>query len=247
MDSFRRRGVCFLLGILGALGCLSQPLVVHSQTAAAEACPEKFQILPKGLKPLINTVAFVSEAILRSPKNQLTSAASPDLDEQKQSHDGQHDFDWQLGTWKIHMHRLQHPLTGSTTWTDLDGTVTVRKIWDGRANLAEIVADGPSGHLEFLSLRLYDPAAQQWSLNFANTKGGTLGVPLYGEFKDGRGEFYDQETYNGRMIMVRFVFSRLSSDSTRDEQSFSADGGKTWQVNWVNTQTRVKDEPDKEQ
>ena len=129
MNSLRRRGICFLLGTLGALGCLLQPLVVPSQTAAAEECPEKFQILPKGLKPLINTVAFVSEAILRSPKNQLTPAASPDLDEQKQLHDGQHDFDWQLGTWKIHMHRLQHPLTGSTS---LDGA---RRHRDGAEDL----------------------------------------------------------------------------------------------------------------
>lgn len=159
--------------------------------------------------------------------------------------DGQHDFDWQLGTWKIHMSRLQHPLTGSTTWTELDGTVVVRKVWNGRANLAEIVADGPSGHLEFLSMRLYDSASHQWSLNFANTKGGTLGVPLIGEFKNGRGEFYDQEPFNGRTILVRFVFEVLTADSTRDEQAFSADGGKTWEVNWINTQTCVKDEPDK--
>jgi hypothetical protein len=143
------------------------------------------------------------------------------------------------------MSRLQHPLTGSSTWTELDGTVAVRKVWDGRANLAEIVADGPSGHLHFLSMRLYDPASHQWSLNFANTNSGTLGVPLIGEFNHGRGEFYDQEPFNGRTILVRFVFETLTADSTRDEQAFSVDGGKTWEVNWVNTQTRVKDEPDK--
>jgi hypothetical protein len=175
----------------------------------------------------------------------FSHAAVPAAAEQKQLPDGQHDFDWQLGTWKIHMSRLQHPLTGSTTWTELDGTVVVRKVWDGRANLAEIVAEGPSGHLEFLSMRLYDPASHQWSLNFANTTGGTLGVPLIGEFKNGRGEFYDQEPFNGRTILVRFVFETLTADSTRDEQAFSADGGKTWEVNWINTQTRVKDEPDK--
>jgi hypothetical protein len=174
----------------------------------------------------------------------FSQAAAPAA-EPKQLPDGQHDFDWQLGTWKIHMSRLQHPLTGSTTWTELDGTVVVRKVWDGRANLAEIVADGPSGHLEFLSMRLYDPASHQWSLNFANTKGGTLGVPLIGEFKNARGEFYDQEPFDGRTILVRFVFEVLTADSTRDEQAFSTDGGKTWEVNWINTQTRVKDEPDK--
>jgi hypothetical protein len=156
--------------------------------------------------------------------------------------DGQHDFDWQLGTWKIHMHRLQHPLTGSTQWTDSDGTVVVRKIWDGRGNLAEIVSDGPSGHLEFLSLRLYNPEAHQWSLNFASSNSGTLGVPIIGEFKNGRGEFYDQEPLNGRMILVRFVFVADSPNSMRDEQSFSDDGGNTWEVNWINTATRTPEE-----
>ncbi len=143
------------------------------------------------------------------------------------------------------MSRLRHPLTGSKDWTELDGTVVVRKMWDGRANLAEIVTDGPSGRLEFLSLRLYNPTAHQWSLNFASSKGGTLGVPMIGEFKNGRGEFYDQEEFNGRMILVRFVFEVVTADSTRDEQAFSDDGGKTWEVNWVNTQRRVKDESDK--
>ncbi len=152
---------------------------------------------------------------------------------------GQHDFDWQIGTWKIHMQRLQHPLTGSTKWTELDGTVVVGKVWDGRANLAEIVTDGPSGHLEFLSLRLYNPQAHQWSLNFANSNSGTFGVPMIGEFKNGRGEFYDQETFNGRTILVRFTFSSDSPNSTRDEQAFSDDGGKTWEVNWINTSTRI--------
>jgi hypothetical protein len=156
--------------------------------------------------------------------------------------DGQHDFDWQLGTWKVHMSRLQHPLTGSTSWAELDGTVVVRKVWDGRANLAEIEANGRASHLEFLSLRLYNPQSHQWTLNFSSSNGGTLSVPMIGEFKNGRGEFYDQESFNGRTILVRFVFSAISSNSTRDEQAFSDDGGKTWEVNWINIHTRVNDE-----
>jgi hypothetical protein len=156
-------------------------------------------------------------------------------------HDGSHDFDWQIGSWKVHMRRLVHPLTGSSTWTELDGTVTVKKVWDGRSNLAEIVANGSSGHLELLSLRLYNPNSRQWTLNFASSSRGTLSVPMYGEFKNGRGEFYDQEMFNGRAILVRFVFSDITENSGRDEQAFSEDGGKTWEVNWVNTHTRVKD------
>ena len=177
---------------------------------------------------LLGALGFLFQSVPAFPQT-----AAPAPTEAKQLHDGQHDFDWQLGTWKIHMSRLQHPLTGSTTWTDLDGTVAVRKVWDGRANLAEIVADGLSGQLEFLSMRLYDPASSQWSLNFASSNGGTLSMPMIGEFKNGRGEFYDQESFNGSTLLVRFVFSDISATSGRDEQAFSDDGGKSWEVNWI--------------
>ena len=156
--------------------------------------------------------------------------------------DGQHDFDFDVGTWKTHVRRLIHPLTGSTTWTEYEGTTVVRKVWDGRANLAELEAEGPSGHLEVLSLRLYDPQAHQWSLNTANSKAGTISVPTVGEFKNGRGEFFDTEPINGRSILVRNVWSDITPNSCRFEQSFSDDGGKTWEVNWIAVDTRVKDD-----
>lgn len=154
--------------------------------------------------------------------------------------DGQNDFDFDIGIWNTHLKRLMHPLSGSTTWVELDGKTVVRKIWDGRANLAELETDAASGHLQVISLRLYDPTARQWSLNTANVKVGTLGVPTIGEFKNGRGEFYDQETFNGKTILVRNVWSDISADSCRFEQAFSEDGGKTWEVNWIAVDTRVK-------
>jgi hypothetical protein len=153
---------------------------------------------------------------------------------------GQHDFDFDVGVWKTHLKRLPHPLSGSSNWVELDGTTVVRKIWDGRANLAELEADTPAGHLSVLSLRLYDPQARQWSLNTSNAKAGTLGVPTVGEFRNGRGEFFDQESFNGRMILVRNVWSDITADTCRFEQSFSEDGGKTWEVNWIAVDTRVK-------
>ena len=158
--------------------------------------------------------------------------------------DGQHDFDFEIGTWKRHLRRLVHPLTGSTTWVEYEGTSVVRKVWNGRANLVELVADGPGGHFEGLNLRLYNPESHQWSLNFAGSSGGALSQPTIGEFKNGRGEFFDQETLNGRAILVRFVMSDTTPDSCRFEQAFSEDGGKTWEVNWIATDTRLKDESD---
>jgi hypothetical protein len=153
--------------------------------------------------------------------------------------DGQHDFDWEIGTWKTQLRRLQQPLSGSTTWIEYEGMTVVRKVWDGRANLVELKADGPAGHFEGLSLRLYNPQARQWSLNFANLKSGTLTTPSIGEFKDGRGEFYNQDTYNERAILVRFVITKVTADQYRFEQSFSDDGGKTWELNWVAVDTRI--------
>jgi hypothetical protein len=158
--------------------------------------------------------------------------------------DGQHDFDFEIGTWKTHLRRLLHPLTGSNTWVEYEGTTVVRKVWNGRADLLELVADGPAGHFEGLNLRLYNPQSRQWSLNFANASGGTMSTPTIGEFKNSRGEFYDQETLGSRSILVRFVISDITPNSCRFEQAFSDDGGKTWEVNWVATDTRVRNEPE---
>jgi hypothetical protein len=114
-------------------------------------------------------------------------------------------------------------------------------------NMVELEVDGPTGHVEALNLRLYNPQSHQWSLNFANSRSGTMGVPTVGEFKNGRGEFYDQETINGWMLLVRNIWSDIAPDSCHFEQAFSDDGGKTWEVNWIATDTRVRDEADKAQ
>jgi hypothetical protein len=170
----------------------------------------------------------------------LTPTAPPGPRVVAPSTDGQHDFDFNIGTWRTHIRRLIHPLTNSTTWTEYTGTHTVNKVWDGRANLGELEVDGPTGHLEVLSLRLYNPQSNQWSLNFATSGTGTLGVPSIGQFKDGRGEFYDQEVYNGRAILVRSVWSDITPTTCHLEQAFSEDGGKSWEVNWVAADTLVR-------
>jgi BNR/Asp-box repeat len=151
----------------------------------------------------------------------------------------QHDFDFNFGRWKTHVSRLQHPLTGAATWVEYDGIAVVRQVWNGRANLLELEVDGPAGHIEGVGLRLYNPRSHQWSLNWANSADGTITKPMIGEFKNGGGEFFDQESFNGRAIFARNGFSAITPDSSRFEQAFSADGGKTWETNWVMTFTRT--------
>jgi hypothetical protein len=152
---------------------------------------------------------------------------------------GQRDFDFEIGKWKTQLKRRLRPLTGSNEWVEYQGTTVVRKVLDGKANLVELDVTGPSGRIEGMSLRLYNPEARQWSLNFANAASGTLTPPVIGEFKNGRGEFYGADTLGARAILVRFVIFDITPDSAKFEQAFSSDGGKTWEVNWVATDTRT--------
>ena len=168
----------------------------------------------------------------------LSSAKNIDSDSTRR--DGSHDFDFNIGRWHTHIRRLVNPLAGTPGWIELNGTVVVKPVWNGKAQIEEIEADGPEGHWEGLTLFLYNPQAHQWSQNFSGSSDGTMATPTIVEFKNGRGEFYDQETYHGRAILVRGVWSDITPDSHRFEQSFSDDGGKTWEPNFVATLTRDK-------
>ena len=153
--------------------------------------------------------------------------------------DGQHDFDFEAGHWRIHLKRLVHPLTGSKTWVEFDGTSVTRMLWNGRAQIEEFETTAATDHIEGLTLRTYNPQSHQWRLYWANSNDGLLVVPQIGEFKDGVGEFYAQDIFNRKSILIRFIWSKTNSDTPHFEQSFSADGGKTWEVNWITDQTRV--------
>lgn len=164
---------------------------------------------------------------------------------QPQQRDGQHDFDPLIGRWKYHLKRRLHPLTGSNTWVESEGTGACFKIWNGRAQLDTIEVDGATGHIEGLTLRTYDPQSHQWRLYWANSKTGIMDPPQIGEFRNGRGEFYAQDTINGKSVLIRYLWTAMTTASPHFEQSFSDDGGKTWEVNWITDQTRVGDESDK--
>jgi hypothetical protein len=165
--------------------------------------------------------------------------AQSNVEQTADPHDGQHGFDFEIGTWKIHLKRLLNPLTGSHQWVEFDGTSYTQKVWGGRANIEQFETTGSAGHIEGLTLRLYNPESRQWSLYWGTSKTGSLVIPTIGEFKNGQGEFYDQEAYKGRTILVRFIWSRITDNSAHFEQSFSDDGGKTWEVNWITDQTRI--------
>lgn len=157
---------------------------------------------------------------------------------QKTERDASHDFDFEIGDWNTHVKRLQHPLSGSTTWVEYTGTTNVRGVLGKRANLAELVIEGPSGKIEGAALRLYHPDTRQWSIHYFSVGDGSLTAPLSGEFRDGRGVFSGQDTFGGRAVLVRFIIIKETADRYRFEQSFSDDGGEHWELNWVATDNR---------
>lgn len=167
-------------------------------------------------------------------------AASKSMTPASALRDGQHDFDFNIGQFKTHIKRLIDPFESGSNSIELDGTVTVRKVWNGRAQLEEIEADGPKGHWEGLSLFLYNPQAHQWSQSFVNSKVGTMSSSNVGEFKDGRGVLVGQDTVNDRTILVKAVWSDVKADSHQYEEWYSDDGGATWVLSFRAHLSRVK-------
>jgi hypothetical protein len=176
---------------------------------------------------------------LESHGQQTTGITAKETADSASIRDGQHDFDFNFGTWRTHIQRLQNPLSGSTNWIKMEGTVTVRKVWGGNGQVEEIEADGPDGHWTGLTLFLYNPVSRQWSQTFASKSDGILQPPIIGEFNKGRGELYGMDSMNGRSILVRGEWTIFSAIAHKFEQAFSTDGGKTWETNFIGTLERV--------
>jgi len=159
------------------------------------------------------------------------------------SADGSHDFDFLIGDWKAHLHRMIDRKTGVTTsdprtgtWVEYDGVCNDKKLLDTNANFEDFDVRASGTHLRFRgqALRMYNPASHQWGIYGLDLDHGELDLPpVVGQFTGKRGEFFDSELRNGRMVQVRYVWSDLTPKSARMEQSFSPDGGKSWAVNWI--------------
>ena len=175
---------------------------------------------------------FVISPVQVVPTSAQTSANPANLPQR----DGSHDFDFLIGNWKAHVRRLPDRLNNSNAWVEYDGISKTKKILDSDANFEEfeVTSTDKKLHIKAQTLRLYNPTSHQWSIYLLDVNNGTLSLPpMVGQFQGNRGELFDQEDYKGRAILVRYVWLNISPTSSRMEQSFSPDGGKTWEVNWI--------------
>ena len=176
-------------------------------------------------------LAFLTIALLNAAMVSTTLLAGT-----APQHDGGHDFDFIIGDWKAHVRRLPERLVGSNQWIEYDGISNHKKLLDSNSNFEEFevwTAD-KSQHLKAQTLRLYDPESRQWRIYLVDVNKGTLGLPpVVGQFKGKVGEFYDQEEWKGRAVIVRYQWTDISPRAAKMEQAFSTDGGTSWEVNWI--------------
>ena len=159
------------------------------------------------------------------------------------THDGAHDFDFLIGDWKAHVKRLPDRLVGSTKWVEYDGRSNHHKVLGTNANLEDFEVDDPKDHLHIKAqtLRVYNPASHQWSIYGLDLDAGSVGLPAtIGSFENGVGRFYDYEDWKGRWVLVRYEWSHKGPNDALMQQAFSADGGKSWEVNWICELSRDK-------
>jgi hypothetical protein len=173
--------------------------------------------------------------------------------EEAHRQDGRADFDFEIGHWRVHHRRLKQRLQGATDWEEFEGVSVARKVLGGLGMLDEITNQLPAGPAYGMTLRLFDPQTQQWTIYFAgNLHGVLLGIlqgvftpPLIGGFTAGRGVFYGQEFYGqgptgGEHVFTRYLWLDITANSYRWEQAFSADGGGTWETNWIQEHTKLQ-------
>jgi hypothetical protein len=151
--------------------------------------------------------------------------------------DGGRDFDFWMGSWKVHNRRLKERLEGSTTWEEFEATSTARMLLGGVGN-EDVYRSEFAGGFTGMSFRFYDRATGKWSIYWADSRRGVLDPAVVGSFQGDVGTFEGDDQFEGRPIRVRYIWSRTSTPTPRWEQAFSEDGGKTWETNWIMDMTR---------
>ena len=153
---------------------------------------------------------------------------------------GVSDFDFFIGSWRVVHRRLKERLVNNSEWVEFEGTSTAQKILGGFGNIDDNTLALPDGAYRAASLRAFDPDKKQWSIWWLDSRNpGHLDPPVVGRFENGVGTFYAEDTFNGKPIRVRFLWTQVTSSVPHWEQAFSADAGATWETNWTMDFTKV--------
>ncbi|MGC1598900.1 MAG: hypothetical protein WA757_01505 [Candidatus Acidiferrales bacterium] len=155
---------------------------------------------------------------------------------------GVHDFDFLVGQWRVHHRTLKERLANSHEWIEFDGTLVNQPLMGGYSNVDDTVFEKPGAPFRGVALRSFDSKTQQWSIWWLDSRTplGPVDPPMRGGFRDGVGTFYADETFNGKPVRTRFLWTKITPTSCHWEQAYSPDDGKTWETNWVQDIVRVR-------
>ncbi|RLP96052.1 hypothetical protein [Micromonospora sp. CV4] len=148
------------------------------------------------------------------------------------------DFDFFVGTWNVVNRRLRKRLVGSDEWEEFPGLSVAHGFFGGGGHFDEITF--PTRGSAGATVRIFDPARQEWSIYWMSSDRGELEQPpMVGRFVDGVGRFYADDQHEGRPVRCRFIWSEITATTARWEQAFSTDGERTWETNWIMTFTKA--------
>jgi len=164
----------------------------------------------------------------------------PPLPERSRETPGLDSFDSHMGAWRARHRRMKERLADNTEWIEFDGSCVMQPLVGGAANMDDNVFNMPGGAFRGVSMRVFDPKTKTWAIWWLDSRyPHTLDPPMIGSFEDGVGAFFADETFNGRPIKVRFLWSNITATTRQWEQAFSPNGGRTWETNWTTHFTRT--------
>ena len=147
---------------------------------------------------------------------------------------GAHDFDFFFGSWRVRHRQLKDRLAQCEQWLEFPGTATTQPLLGGLGNIDDNILESPRGTYRAVTIRSFDPKTQRWAIWWLDGRNPhQFDVPMLGTFADGIGTFLADDNFDGKPIKVRFLWSRITPQSCRWEQAFSADGGHEWETNWI--------------
>ena len=182
------------------------------------------------------TTPLLAAALLCAP----AFAATPAEGNQART-DHSHDFDFLVGKWQVRHHQLKQRLADNHDWLDFDGTSELWMTMNGHGTIDDNFIDKPGDPYRAVGIRAYDPKTQKWAIWWLDERHPrAIEPPVFGNFQNGTGTFEGDDTFNGKPIKVRFLWSGITPNSAHWEQAFSADGGNTWETNWRMDLARVQ-------